>query len=73
MRAWCERNFVDQGRVAFDKEAGFWSFMSILSVGVAWGRITWGNQGFPHVQNIVPTICEKRITVIVSVSATGRL
>jgi hypothetical protein len=34
---------------------------------------SWGNHGFPHVQNIVPTICEKRITVTVSSAETGRL
>src|SRR4029079_7381320 len=34
---------------------------------------SWGNHGFPDVQNIVPTICEKRITVTVSSWETGRL
>ena len=37
------------------------------------GGGSWGNHGFPHAQNIVPTICEKRITVTVSSSETGRL
>ena len=32
-----------------------------------------GKHGFPRPQNIVPTICEKRITVIVSSGETGRL
>jgi hypothetical protein len=32
-----------------------------------------GNHGFPHGQNIEPMICEKRITVTVSSSLTGRL